>query len=302
MKTVLVTGGRGFIGNWTVSELQKRGYDPLLLDRRNGNPNRVNYQTIYGDVRDANLVHDAMSHADAWIHLAGLLGTQETIQTPLPAAETNILGSLHMLEAAAKLDVPGVHIAVGNWWMNNTYSITKTTAERFCAMYAKERGLPVTVVRALNAYGPGQIPAAPYGPSRVRKIMPSFVCRALTKQPIEVYGDGQQIMDMIYVEDLAKILVHALEHTVKNGKAASLVEAGTGRHTSVLQIAEQVNSTAGNTAGITHLPMRPGEPEWSVVVGDPDTLAHIEYDDDLVSLEDGVTKTVRWYSQYWEGA
>jgi len=90
--------------------------------------------------------------------------------------------------------------------MQNTYSITKSTVERFVAMYNAERGTKVNVVRAMNAYGPRQVPAAPYGPSKVRKIAPSFICRALKGDPLEMYGTGSQVSDMVYVTDVAEAL------------------------------------------------------------------------------------------------
>lgn len=298
---VLVTGGRGFIGRWVVEALQDHGHRPVVLDCRDSPYVMDGCDFHWGDIRDYTAVHQAMAHVDAWIHLAGVLGTSETITTPLPAVETNILGGLNVLEAAAEFRLPGVNIAVGNHWMANTYAISKATVERFCEMYRKERGVPVTVVRALNAYGPGQVPAAPYGSSKVRKIMPAFVCRALVNEPIEVYGDGGQIMDMIFVGDVAEILVQALEHTIVNGGSEVVIEAGTGRATTVKDIATMVCETAGSTAGIKYLPMRPGEPTGSIVLGNPRTLQYIQYGGSLVSLEDGVKQTIDWYRGQYEG-
>ncbi len=71
------------------------------------------------------------------------------------------MGGLNMLEAAAQYDTPGVYIGVGNHWMNNTYSITKTMIERFVDMFNRDRGTRVNIVRAMNAYGEGQRAVAP---------------------------------------------------------------------------------------------------------------------------------------------
>lgn len=298
MKQVLVTGGSGFIGSYTVAELKNRGYRPLVFDR--SRHSTENNEVILGDIRDATAVNEAMAHVDGWIHLAGVLGTQETIGNPLPAAETNVIGGLNVLQAAAQYGLPGVCIAVGNHWMDNTYSITKTAIERFCNMYRQERDLEVTVVRALNAYGPKQSIAAPFGPSKVRKIMPAFVCRALLGQNIEVYGDGAQIMDMIYVEDVARILVDSFEVTEKSGCISEVLEAGTGRMTTVKEIAQIVLGAADTSAGIEHLPMRPGEPDHSVVVGNPETLNSLYSEPlNLTPLEEGVRNTVNWYRENW---
>lgn len=271
MQKILVTGGNGFIGGYVVEELENRGFEPVIFDTRSPAANRHGGPRlgILGDIRDATSVTEAVAHVDGAIHLAGVLGTQETIGNPRPAAETNILGGLNVLEAVTQYNVPLVNIAVGNYWMNNTYSITKNTVERFTKMFAAERGTRVITVRALNAYGPGQSVAAPYGNSKVRKIIPSMICRTLMSQPIEVYGDGKQIMDMVYVGDVARDLVDALE--LVSGSAeqryGAVLESGTGRFTSVNDIATAVIRACGG-GSIKYLPMRPGEPAHSTVIAD----------------------------------
>lgn len=300
MKRVLVTGGAGFIGQYVCEELARLNFTPVVFDHvKRESPYEVNL----GDIRDEVAVNEAVAHSDGVIHLGGVLGTQETINNPRPAAHTNVIGGLNILEAVSEYDVPLVNIAVGNYWMNNTYSITKNTVERFCDMYARFRGTRVSVVRALNAYGPRQVAATPYGPSRVRKIMPSFACRSLSGLPIEVYGDGDQIMDMIYVTDVAEILVKTLMHTHLKGALSTPIEAGTGRRTTVNDIAELVveesRKLLPGDAGVKHLPMRPGEDSGSVVLGDPSTLSVIGVDSaNFVPLEEGVNRAVGYYFKY----
>lgn len=300
---VLVTGAQGFIGRYTVEELVSRGHEVVALDRHQ----HVNFpdgvEFMLGDIRDATAVTEAIAHSEGWIHLAGVLGTQETIANPSPAAETNILGGLNVLKAAAQYKVPGVNIAVGNYWMNNTYSITKNSVERFSEMFRNEFDVPVSNVRALNAFGPRQSVAAPFGDSKVRKIIPSFACRALSGLDIEVYGDGEQIMDMIYVGDVARSLVSALEYTASVGPLEETLSAGTGRTTTVNQIAQavinEVRIQTGKEVGLTHLPMRPGEPENSVVLGYPETLLDVGIlPSSLTTLEDGLIPTVKYFREY----
>lgn len=298
---VLVTGGAGFIGKYTVEELARRGHEPVVFDRQK---RPADHDVFLGDILDETAVHEAMAHVQGWIHLAGVLGTQETVNFPKAATETNILGGLNVLSGARQYGLPGVNIAVGNHWMSNTYSISKSTVERFCEMYRIEHGLPVTTVRALNAYGPRQSVAEPYGTSKVRKIMPAFVMRALHGQPIEIYGDGEQIMDMIHVADVARVLVTAFEHTAARGPVGEVISAGTGRATTVNEIAMcvlEAAAEAGATSAqdwLVHLPMRPGEPEKSTVLGEPETLRLIGMNpDELVKLEDGVAETVSWYRE-----
>lgn len=301
MKHVLVTGGNGFIGRYVVDELHRRGCEVSVFDRHQHQwaiGVRPPLGMYFGDIKDATLVNDAVAHVDGVIHLAGVLGTQETIANPLPAAETNILGGLNVVNACAQYNVPLVNIAVGNYWMNNTYSITKNAVERFVDMKSTFEGSLMTSVRALNAYGPRQVAAEPYGPSRVRKIMPSFVCRALSGEPIEVYGDGTQVMDMIYVSDVAKVLVSALESLARGEVIEQPVEAGSGVETTVNDIARAVIAEVGG-GELTHLPMRPGEPPHSVVLGKPETLRQFGIEKgDLVTLGEGIARTVEYFREY----
>ncbi len=293
---VLVTGGAGFIGSAVCAELRSRGHEPVIF----GRTQRPDTESILGDVRDTTAVTEAVAHADACIHLAGVLGTSETIWNPRPAAETNILGGINVLEACSQYSTPLVNIAVGNHFENSTYSITKTTVERFAKMYASYRDLPVCSVRCYNVYGPGQSVAQPYGSSRVRKIIPSFIARTLHGEAIQVYGDGSQVMDMIYITDAAKCLVNALE--VLPGRSFNngwVFEAGTGRRTTVKQIAEAVKAEVwretGRSPGIKHLPMRSGETPGSEVLADPDMVCLLADPDSFVKLEDGLHETVKYY-------
>lgn len=301
---VLVTGGSGFIGRWVVKALEARGDIPVAYDRLRfrADGGLPLAERVLGDVRDPVFVSESVALCDGVIHLAGVLGTQETIQYPTPAVETNITGSLNVFEACTRYRTPCVYITVGNHWMQNPYSITKTTAERFAHMYNQERGAQISIVRALNAYGPGQKTAP------VRKIIPTFIQQALKGGPIEIYGDGTQVMDLIYVEDLADILVRALGKPAAWGEVYS---AGTGRPTTVNEIAEAVWGACGQPLPLggvlRHLPMRPGEPPQSVVVGDPQTLSPLFLKGpqrltsltplDFLPLAEGLQRTVAYYRE-----
>jgi len=121
----------------------------------------------------------------------------------------------------------------------------------------------------------------------------------LDNLPIEVYGDGSQVMDMVWVGDVAQTLVSALEYTIEHGTpidgtVEDIFEAGSGNDTTVKQIATMVNEVAGSTAGIKTQPMRPGEPEHSVVLGDPDTLLNLNLRP-FKDLRTGVDETVQWF-------
>jgi UDP-glucose 4-epimerase len=158
-----------------------------------------------------------------------------------------------------------VQIGTGHKGQLNPYAVTKGCAEDL-ALARAAQGQPITVVRAYHAYGPGQKTCPPHGTGDVRKIVPSFVCRALTGMPLEIYGSGEQLIDLVHVDDVATVLAGAL-----GGPFGTVVEAGTGKPTSVLDAARTVIETCGSRSEITHLPMRIGEPEATrVVAGRPE--------------------------------
>ena len=309
MSVVGVTGGQGFIGSWVRRELLRRGHEVIVFDRHPHTP-RANGETFYlGDVEDADAVTEFAAHVDGIIHLAAVLGTQETIHNPRPSATTNIVGGLNVFEAAAQYRLPVVYAGVGNAWMRDhatgSYTISKTCVEDYSRMYNAYRHGKISVVRPVNAYGPGQSVATPYGSSKVRKIMPSFICRALTGTPIEVYGDGSQISDCVFVGDVAATFVTALEYTAVNGPLPASAEVGPVQSSTVNDVAQLVSWYAAEAAGLTpveivHVPMRPGEVPGAVVRADVSTLDPLAIDAGaFVPLVEGVRQTVEWYAKEW---
>ncbi|AKM79396.1 MAG: Nucleoside-diphosphate-sugar epimerase [Candidatus Beckwithbacteria bacterium GW2011_GWB1_47_15] len=276
-KKVLVTGGAGFIGSHTVDELKRLGIAVTIFESDQ-------------DVKNEIVVKKAVKGHGGVIHLAATLGTQETVTNPKPVVKNNILGSLNIFEAIRETNIPAVYISVGNHWMNNPYSITKSTAERFALMFNKEFGTKIAVVRGLNAYGPKQ------KDKPVRKMIPNFIIPALKNEPITIYGDGQQIMDLIYVKDLAKILVRAL---IKNhGVYDRVFEAGMGQKITVNQIVKLVIKLTKSKSKISYAPMRPGEIPNSIVMANK-KVWNLEklgwHSTDFTPLIKGLKQTIRYY-------
>src|SRR5208337_2404993 len=264
MERILVTGGAGFIGSHVVDNLRAKGKRVTVLDRQIQKLYRDDIEFVVGDVKDRKFVEDTVSGHDGVVHLAAILGTMETIDNAAAVVDVNIFGSLNVFGACKQYRKKAVYIGVGNHWMNNPYSITKTAAERFALMYNKEFKTQIAVVRGLNAYGPRQ-------KSRpVRKVVPNFVIPALKGEEIVVFGSGKQIMDLIYVEDLAEVLVRAL--LTDHGVYDRVMEAGMGRDTTINELSDLVVRTAGSQSKVKHVDMRPGEIPDSIVKADVKTL------------------------------
>jgi len=288
---ILVTGGSGFIGRYVCGKLMKAGNQVTIYDIV---PPKFECDFfIEGSMVQTSRLEMAVKSCNAVMHLAGLLGTAETIDNPVMPAKVNIMGSLTLFDFCRQYERRCCYIGVGNHFMLNTYAISKTAAEKFALMYNKEHHTKIVVVRGLNAYGPYQ----KHKP--VRKVIPNFVLPALRNQPIIIYGSGEQIMDFIYVEDLAEILCRALlsEHSAYG----YVIEAGSGNKTTINYIAEKIIELAGSKSQIEHVPMRPGELADSVVVADTKTLRPLKYKPaDFTEINDGLKKTIDFYRENLE--
>lgn len=252
MRKILVTGGSGFIGQAVVKELRMRGDEAKILDR----PQTI---MIRGDL------DYALAGTSGVINLAGVLGTEETLGAERQAAQVNVIGAINVYDAAADRGLPVVQIGTGHKGQPNPYAITKACAEDIGLARAEFRNEHIVVVRAYHAYGPGQKVGPPHGKATVRKIIPSFVCRALTGMPIQINGDGLQEIDLVDVSEVAQTLVGALD-----AKRGSVIEAGTGVATTVLDAAKDVIAATDSDSDIVFGPMRPGEPpNTRVVAGFP---------------------------------
>ena len=234
---VLVTGSAGFIGAYVTAELRDRGHRVTPFDRPDG------------DVRDLETVLAACRGQDAVIHLAGVLGTSELFARAHLAVDVNITGTLNVLGACVTAGARYTGITMPRVFPS-VYTATKTAARELERAYHHAYGLPVSRIRAFNAYGPGQ----KHGPGHPQKIIPAFAAAAWAGQPIPVWGDGEQTVDLIHAADLARLLADA----VASGDDVT-IDGGTGQAMTVNQVASMVLDITGSRAGVTRLPMRPGE-------------------------------------------
>ena len=297
---ILITGGCGFLGSHLVDQMVAEGCSVLVFDRVYKNELWDEYgwsqnpmvSFMLGDIKDRDSVFEAVQQSDMWVNLAGLLGTAEMINNPIPAVEVNVLGALNVYDAARLYKKRGVQIDVGNYWMNNPYSITKSIASRFASMYNKEHDTDIRIVRGMNVFGERQ----KHRP--IRKLFPNLVIPALLNKPITLYGTGDQIMDLIYVKDIADILSRALLlDDVPNDVS---YEAGIGDNQTINQTAELVLELTGSDSELVHKPMRSGEDKMSVVQitdqGWEDLKTHLGFTkQDLTPFSQAVQNSIQWY-------
>jgi len=232
---IAVSGGSGFIGRATVTAAENAGHDVWTFDRHDGHD-------VLGDL-------DALAGADTVIHLAGMLGTSELFDVAEAAVTLNVTGSLRIMQWCQANGAGYVGISMHSRFPS-VYSATKVCSGLLATAWHQAFDLPVSHVRAFNAYGPHQA----YGPGHPQKIVPTFARYAWDGRPIPIWGDGTQSVDLVHCDDVGRMLVDA----VRFGDDVTL-DAGTGTSVTVNEVAEVVLGITGSRAGIEYLPMRTGE-------------------------------------------
>ena len=240
---VVVSGGKGFIGRAVKAHLEAQGSEA------------VSYDLPEYDIRDYQDLIDVSEGADAFIHMAGVLGTHELFDTIDTAIEVNIRGTTNVLQACLANDVAFVGITMPRVF-KSIYTGTKVATGWFASAFNETYGLPVSHVRAFNAFGPGQA----HGPGHPQKIVPTFAVEAWAGRPIPIWGSGNQGVDLIHTDDLGRMLVDA----ARFGNDQTF-DGGTGQMFTVNEVAEMVLDITGSKAGIQYNPMRRGEKETQIV-------------------------------------
>jgi len=265
---IVVTGGGGFIGHATMEAARAVDHETWAFDRADGHD-------VMGDL-------NGLKGADCVIHLAGLLGTHELFNTVQDAIDVNVTGSYRIMDWCLNNDARYVGITMPDAFPS-IYTATKIATQRLATALHHSRGLRVSHVRAFNAYGPGQ----KHGPGHPQKIVPTFATYAWRNIPIPVWGDGTQTVDLIHVDDIARILVAATKFT--NNET---IDAGTGTALTVNQVADYIVKTTKSTGSVEHLPMRDGEQPTTIVAkGEGWNLLGWQ---PMFRWED-LAATVRWY-------
>ena len=213
---VLVTGGAGFIGSHTVEYFQGKAGVRVLDNLRScymKNLNGLEHEFIEGSVTDRAAVRSAMEGVDYVFHMAAMISVPESMEKPLECVEINTVGTLIVLEEAARAGVKklcfsssaaiyGDNPAVPKLESmlpepKSPYAVTKLDGEYYCGMFSREGRLATAVMRYFNVFGPRQDPASAYAAA-----VPIFIDKAVKNEPVTIFGDGEQTRDFIYVKDV----------------------------------------------------------------------------------------------------
>lgn len=255
MTTVLVTGGAGFIGSCFVRhELKKHpDYKIINIDALTycGNlenlkdvENNPNYKFVHGNICDRNLVRDLVKEADLVVNFAAESHVDNSIKHPEIFVETNVQGTLNLLQASKELgverylqvstdEVYGTLGKTGYFYEttplapNSPYSASKASADMIVKSYFDTYKLPINITRCSNNYGPYQF---------TEKLIPLTIERCLNHKKIPVYGDGMNIRDWIYVLDHVK----AIDKVINFGRIGEIYNIGAHNEKNNIEIIKKI--------------------------------------------------------------
>lgn len=316
---ILVTGGAGFIGGNFIHYLLKQypNIHVVCLDALTyaGNPNTLagaksnpNFTFIKGDIADTQTV-DAVfrrHRPDIVVNFAAESHVDRSIKHPQLFLHTNVMGTGVLLDTCLKYKVTRFHqISTDEVYgdlpldrpdllfyessplrPSSPYSASKASADLLVCSYFRTYGLPVTISRCTNNYGPYQHP---------EKLIPKVIQCALLNQPIPIYGTGQNMRDWVHVQDHCIAIDHILHH----GKAGELYHIGGCQELSNLQVVHQILQILNKSEQlITFVADRPGHDlRYALAVSKMHTQLQWS---PSIAFSDGIQSTVQWYLEHQE--
>jgi UDP-glucose 4-epimerase len=271
MHKVLITGGAGFIGSHTVDALLAKGVVVRVLDdlssgkRDNLPAKHTRLEFVEGDIRAPKDVASAMDGVSHCLHLAAQVSVTSSLADPRASAERNVLGFINVLEAARAARVrrfvyassaavygdPRVLPLSENADTEplSPYGLEKLIDERYADLYQRVHGVSALGLRYFNVYGPRQDPKSPY-----TGVIALFAERVSTGRALQVFGDGRQTRDFIFVADVARANIAALE-----ADTSGVCNVATGHSVSLLDLIDVLGSLSDRQSKIENLSPREGD-------------------------------------------
>jgi UDP-glucose 4-epimerase len=304
VRTVLVTGGAGFIGSQLVQSLCARGDQVRVLDDlstgRKQNLEDLDVELCVGDIRDRGAVQEAVAGVELVFHLAAMVSVPGSMENPLHCYDVNVNGTLNVLWEAYNAGVERVVLASSCAVYGDTskvsgetdpvkplspYAGSKMAAENVATMFNRTYRLPTVSLRFFNVYGPGQRVDSPYA-----AVIPIFVDAMLSSSPPTIYGDGHQTRDFVFVNDVVRANLLAAEVEDPIGEVYNIAGPSS---ISILQLVEILKEIISNSPEINFAPTRDGDIMHSRA-DKKKAQAALGYRPEI-ALEQGLQHTVQWF-------
>jgi dTDP-glucose 4,6-dehydratase len=313
-KKVLVTGSDGFIGSHLVERLSELGANVRALVLYNSfnswgwldtvdSEKLKNVEVIAGDIRDPHDVQEMVRDIEIVFHLAALIAIPYSYRSPDSYVDTNVKGTLNILQAARKCSVEQIvhtstsevygtaqfvpiteeHPLVGQ----SPYSASKIAADQFAVSFHRSFDLPVTIIRPFNTYGPRQ---------SARAVIPTVISQALSGKKVVHIGNVRPTRDLTYVADTVEGFVKAAEHKDTIGKTINL---GSNSEISIGDLAEKISSLMDHSfeIAVDKERFRPERSEVDRLWSDNSKAGRIMRWEPTIPLEKGLELTIEWFKK-----
>lgn len=279
MALYLVTGGCGFIGSHLVAELMAQGHRVRIVDNLStGKMNNLpldraaeRCEVVVGDVTRKEVVQNCFEGVDFCFHLAAIASVQLSNEDWAGSHRANLTASINVFDAARRNRVPVVYASSAAVYGDNAdtplaesatlrpltaYGADKLGSELHARVASLVHSVPTTGLRFFNVYGPRQDPSSPYS-----GVISIFSNKIAARQPLVIYGDGDQVRDFIYVTDVVKYLLAAMRNA---SVTPSVFNVCTGRSTTINQLAKTIMSVSAQRVAISYRASRKGDIRVSV--------------------------------------
>ena len=310
MRRILVTGGAGFIGSHLHDALRQQGFQVRILDNlssgsRTNLPDDVDL--VVGDVSDPIVVRTALNGMDGCFHLAAVASVALSNSDWVGTHRTNLTGLITLLDAVRDAPIPVVYASSAAVYGDcqtlpitesapknplSAYGADKYGCELHASVATKVHSIPTVGLRFFNVYGPRQDPHSPYS-----GVISIFCEHIMAGKDITIFGDGEQVRDFIYVDDVVATLMAAMEHVSYLHQAPKLqqspvINVCTGSATSVNDLASTIIKLTGQQPRVQYAKAREGDIRQSI--GDPLCMAVLLGVESSVTLEAGLRRVLTW--------
>jgi UDP-N-acetylglucosamine/UDP-N-acetyl-alpha-D-glucosaminouronate 4-epimerase len=269
----LVTGGAGFIGSHIVKRLVNDGGQVRVVDNLStGQARRLDalrsaIQFIEGDLAVEAIARRAVEGIDFVLHQAAVPSVQRSVADPVGTNRSNVTATLNLLESCRRAGVRRLVYAASSSAYGDTevlpkhedmpsnplspYALQKFVGERYCRLYHELFGVETISLRYFNVFGPGQDPHSEYS-----AVIPKFIKGLLAKQPITIYGDGEQSRDFTYIDNVVEANLLALEAPDAAGKMCNI---GCGERITLNRLVTLLEQQLGTKAQVSYTPPNAGD-------------------------------------------